>query len=301
VRAARGVMLSTYGLGGGLGQTAVPAGDNAAGMALAKQAQQLAQTFHQAATTHQTVGLAVAHGSTAAGQSGLDDQLAPAAALAKSLGGMVSTTSLANAGADAGDRHTGTGESKVPHMLDANIAIVGKAGVGLTAGQDIHLSSQDTTHLASGQDTHWAVGGQARVHAGQAIGFLAGAIQPGGGEAAGKGLTLIAAQGAIDLQAQAGAAQVAAKDLLEIKTAQGVVTVAAAKKVTLAVSGGASITIDGGAITVECPGKILVQAGQRSFVGGGTMSWTMPAMPTSVCKPCLLSAASMASPFAAKA
>jgi len=43
LRAARGVMLSTFGLGNGLGQSATPAGDNAAGMALAKQAQQLCQ------------------------------------------------------------------------------------------------------------------------------------------------------------------------------------------------------------------------------------------------------------------
>jgi type VI secretion system secreted protein VgrG len=61
-------------------------------------------------------------------------------------------------------------------MADPNIAIVGKAGVGLTAGQDLHLSSQDGTTLASGQDTHWAVGGQARIQTGQAIGILAGAI-----------------------------------------------------------------------------------------------------------------------------
>jgi hypothetical protein len=51
---------------------------------------------------------------------------------------------------------------------------------------------------------------QVRIRTGQAIGILAGAIQPGG-EAAGKGLTMIAAQGPIDLQAQAGPAQVDAQ------------------------------------------------------------------------------------------
>jgi|GEM_PF-110541 len=281
LRGARGVMLSTYGLNNGLWMSADPAGDNAAGIALARQVQQLAQTFHQAATTHQTVGLASAAGSLAAGQSALDDTLAPAAALTKSLSGMVSTASLPQAASDASGKNTATGQDQVPHMADPNIAIVGKAGVGLTAGQDLHLSSQDGTTLASGQDTHWAVGGQARIQTGQAIGILAGAIQPGG-EAAGKGLTLMAAQGPIDLQAQAGPAQVAAKDTLEIKTAQGVINIAAAKKVVLAVSGGASITIEGGQFTVECPGKILVQAGQKRMVGPGTMSWTMPTLPRSV-------------------
>jgi len=280
LRGARGVMLSTFGLNNGLWMSADPAGDNAAGIALARQVQQLAQTFHQAATTHQTVGLASAAGSLAAGQSALDDTLAPAAALTKSLSGMVSTASLPQAASDASGKNTATGQDQVPHMADPNIAIVGKAGVGLTAGQDLHLSSQDGTTLASGQDTHWAVGGQARIQTGQAIGILAGAIQPGG-EAAGKGLTLMAAQGPIDLQAQAGPAQVAAKDMLEIKTAQGVINIAAAKKVVLAVSGGASITIEGGQFTVECPGKILVQAGQKRMVGPGGMSWKMPTLPQS--------------------
>ncbi|MDE2400037.1 MAG: DUF2345 domain-containing protein [Burkholderiales bacterium] len=259
----------------GLGQTSTPAGDNAPGMALAKQAQQLASTFHQAASTHQTVGLATAAGSVGGNKSNLDDKAASAAALTKSLSGMVSTSGLPNAQADAADKATGTGQSKVPHMADPNIALVGKAGIGLTAGQDLHLSAQDTTQIASGQDTHFAVGGQARIHTGQAIGVLAGAIQPGA-EAAGKGLTLIAAQGPIDMQAQAGPAQIAAKQELQLKTASGVVNIAAAKKVTLAVSGGASITIEGGSFTAQCPGKITVQAGMKSMVGGGSRELHLP-------------------------
>ncbi|MBC7700296.1 DUF2345 domain-containing protein, partial [Aquabacterium sp.] len=297
LRAARGVMISTFGLNNGLWMSSEPAGDNAAGMALARQVQQLAQTFHQAATTHQTVGLAIAAGSTGANQSALNDQLAPAAALTKSLSGMVSAADLPSASADASDKATSTGPGKVPHMADPNIAIIGKAGVGITAGQDIHLSSEDTTAIASGQDTHWAVGGQMRVHTGQVIGMLAGAIQPGT-EASGKGLTMIAAQGAIDLQAQAGPAQIAARDMLEIKTANGTLQVAASKRVVLAVSGGASITIDGGSLTVECPGKITVQAAMRSLVGPGTAETPAPDMPKSnFCLPCFLRAAKAASPL----
>jgi uncharacterized protein (DUF2345 family) len=282
---------------GSQGANRLAQGDNAPGMALARQAQQLASTFHQAATTHQTVGLATAAGSSGANQSALDDQAAPAAALSKSLSGMVSATSLPNALADAADKATATGADKLPHMADPNIVLVGKAGIGLTAGQDLHLSAQDTAQLGSGQDTHLAIGGQARIHTAQAIGMLAGAIQPGS-DAAGKGLTLIAAQGPIDLQAQAGPAQVVAKQTLELKTASGVVNIAAAKKVTLAVSGGASITIEGSSFTAQCPGKITVQAGQKSMVGGGTQSWAMPQMPQSVCVTCLLNAAKSGSPFA---
>ena len=147
-------------------------------------------------------------------------------------------------------------------------------------GQDLILSANDTAQIASGQDSQIASGGQARIHTGQAIGILAGAIQAGG-EAAGKGLSIIAAQGGIDLQAQAGPAQIASKAALEIKSANGAINFASAKKVTLAVSGGASITIEGGSFTAQCPGKISVKAGKKSMVGGGSASWSMPAMPRS--------------------
>jgi type VI secretion system secreted protein VgrG len=280
LRAVRGVMLSTYSLNNGLGQTGEGAGDNAAGIALAKQMQQLASTFHQAASTHQTVGLASAAGSSKASTSALDDALAPAAALTKSLSGMVSNSSLPNAVADASDKNTGTGQAKVPHMADPNIALIGKGGIGITAGQDLHLSSNDTTTIASGQDTHFAVGGQARVHTGQAIGILAGAIQPGS-EAAGKGLTLIAAQGPIDLQAQAGPAQIAAKQTLELKTANGVVQIVSAKRIYIATAGGAYIDISSEKVDMGCPGKITVMASQKSMVGPSKMNPDHPAFPKS--------------------
>ncbi|MBP7484897.1 MAG: DUF2345 domain-containing protein, partial [Aquabacterium sp.] len=241
------VMLSTFGLSNGMGQTSDPAGDNAPGMALAKQAQQLAGTFNQAASTHQTVAVASAQGEHAK--------------LPQNLGHVLE-------------------DSQLPHMEEANIAIVGKAGVGITAGQDLILSGGDTAQIASGQDSQMASGGQARIHTGQAIGILAGAIQAGT-EAAGKGLSLIAAQGDIDMQAQAGNAQIASKQALEIKSANGAINIASAKKITLAVSGGASITIDGGSFTAQCPGKITVKAGKKSMLGGSSITHMAAQLPHS--------------------
>ena len=266
LRAAKGIMLTTFGLNGmssgGQGQTADPAGDNAPGMALAKQAQQLASTFNQAAATHQTVALAAAVGSGKAGTSALSDEQAAAQALTQSLGATIEQNG-----------------SSLPHMADPNVVIVGKAGVGLTAGQDLILSSNDVIQLASGQDSQLAVGGKARIQTGQAIGILAGAIQAGN-EAAGKGLSIIAAQGPIDLQAQAGPAQIASKGALEIKSANGEINIASSKKITLAVAGGASITIEGGSFTAQAPGKILVQAGKKSMVGPDQVNYSYPDLPS---------------------
>jgi uncharacterized protein (DUF2345 family) len=57
-----------------------------------------------------------------------------------------------------------------------------------------------------------------------------------------------------------------AKQDLKIVSANAHVDFAAAKKIHLAVKGGASITIDGG-ITVQCPGTITVHASQKKFSG----------------------------------
>ena len=107
--------------------------------------------------------------------------------------------------------------------------------------------------------------------------------------------------GGCSMQHLDSAAQVAAKQTLELKTASGVVNIAAAKKVVLAVSGGASITIEGGSFTAQCPGKITVKAGKKAMVGPGTMGWQMPTFPQSVCVACMLKAMKAGSPFAAPA
>ena len=134
--------------------------------------------------------------------------------------------------------------------------------------------------LASGQDTHWAVGGASRIHTGQAIGLLAGAIKPGS-EAAGKGMTIIAGKGDIEVQAQADHMQIAAKNDVSIQSQSAHVDWAAAKKISLSTAGGANITVEGGNITVQCPGKITIKAATKSFVSASNEHWQMPVLPRS--------------------
>ncbi|MED5618258.1 DUF2345 domain-containing protein, partial [Ideonella sp. BN130291] len=136
-----------------------------------------------------------------------------------------------------------------------------------------------------------------RLHTGQAIGVLAGAVQPGD-EAAGTGITMIAGHGDINVQAQSDTLQIAAKGLVNVQSANGHIDWAAAKKITLQTAGGAQIVIEGGGITVQCPGKITVHAATKSMVGAGTESYAMPVMPQQVCVECLLNAAAQGSPLA---
>jgi len=157
VRAASGLLLSTYGTSPG-----EPAGDNAAGMALAGQLTALAQTFSQAAKTHQTVQLAGHIGSMKAGQSVVDDKAAPLQALHTVLKGMVSEVGFDEAGGDAAQKNNATGKDatsadRLPHSTDPVVAISARAGLAVVAGQDIQLAAGEGIVLASGQDSHWCV------------------------------------------------------------------------------------------------------------------------------------------------
>jgi type VI secretion system secreted protein VgrG len=303
VRAARGVLLTTYSLRPGEPGSAEPAGDNAPGMALFKQACMLTDTLNQAARAHQTTTQAAAIGSTKAGQGVLSEKEAPLKAIHTALSGMVDPQDVNAALQDAADRTTAT-QGKLPHLADPLVAVMGKAGLALVAGQDVEVASQDVISLQSGRDTQVGTGAQLRLQTGQSLGVLAGAVQPGGQgaeQARGKGLTLVNGQGPIDVQAQAGTLEVAAKALVNVQSANAHIDWAAAKKITLQTGGGATIVIDASGIHQSCPGTITVHAATKSFVGPAGVSYPLPQMPQSICVECLLNAMQSASPLAALA
>jgi type VI secretion system secreted protein VgrG len=278
-RGDRGLLISSY-----TAQQAEPAGDNAAGIALSKQLKTLTETFSQAAQTHQTVQLASHIGSAKAAQSSLSDKEAPAAALHTAVKGMVSHDSEDAAAADAAEKNTATGEDKLPHSTDALLTIAAQAGWMLSAGQDIQVTAGETITWGAGQDISWAIGGSQRIHSGQAIGVLAGAVAAGD-KAAGKGITLISGKGDIEVQAQADQLQVAAKQDVSIQSKTAHIDWAAAKRIVLSTAGGASLTIEGGDIIFECPGTITTKAGTISFVGPERVSYALPKLPRSPLPP----------------
>jgi type VI secretion system secreted protein VgrG len=302
VRAKMGLSISTYGLGSNSTHSGSPepAGDNAPGMALAKQMSTLASTLSNAAKTHQTVQLAGHIGTDAAGQSTLSDTQAPLQALHTALSGMVMGDAhqggFEQAQTDAGNKNTTPTSGTVPHPTDPMISITAKAGLGLTAGQDIQVAANESINLASGEDTNIVSGGTARIHTGQAIGVLAGSIKPGD-QAAGKGISLIAAQGDVEMQAQSGPMELAAKGLVNIMSANSHIDWAAAKRIVLATAGGANVVMEGGNIKFECPGTITVMAGAKSFTGPQKTNWSFPPMPRTICIACLKKALMSAPAF----
>lgn len=283
VRAGRGLLVSSYQIRHSAAARDA-AGDNAAGMAMLTQAATLAESFSAAATTHRTVALAAHLGAAGANASALDDKAAPLKALLTSVSGMVGSGTLEAGLADAAAKNTRAGKNKLPHSTDAVIAIAAPDGLGAVAAQAIQLANGETVTLMSGQDTQFVVGGQMRVYAGQALGVLGGAVAAGEG---GVGLQLIAAKEAIDIQAQGDALTVQARDTVNVISANAHIDWAAAKKISLSTAGGANITIEGGNITVQCPGKIVVRAGKKSFLPPEKMNYPLPALPRSICVACL--------------
>ena len=276
IRAGAGLLISSYKIGHDAAQRD-PAGDNAAGIAMLKQAVTLGEAFSKAAATHKTVTLAAHVGAHKADASLINKDAAPLKGMLKALSGMVDEDSLDKAIADATDKNTTPGESKLPHVSDAVIAIAAKGGLGVVAGQSVQLANGETVTLMSGQDTQFITGGQMRVHSGQAIAVLGGAMAAGND---GIGLQMIAAKGAIDLQAQADTLSVQARDEVNVISANAHIDWAAAKSISLSTAGGANITIDGGNITVQCPGKIVIHAGKKSFSGPERASYALPHLPS---------------------
>lgn len=296
VRAGAGLLITSY-----KSQHAAtardPAGDNAPAIAMLKQATMMAKTFSDAAMTHKTVALSAHAGAAKASSSALDQDAAPVKALMIAVSGMVGSDSLDAAQADAGQKKTSPGEAKLPHVTDAIITIAAKAGLGVTAGQSMQLANGETVSLFSGQDTQFITGGQMRVHSGQAIGILGGAMKAGQENI---GLQLIAAKGAIDLQAQGDTLAVQARDEINVTSANAHIDWAAAKRISLSTAGGANITIEAGNISVTCPGTIKIYAGTKKFSGPEKLDYPLPALPRSVCVECMLKARAAGSPFAMK-
>jgi Rhs element Vgr protein len=293
VRAGTGLLVSSYKITHGA-DARDPAGDNVAGIALLKQAVQLGKAFSDAATTHQTVAFASHLGAAKPNASKLDDKAAPLQALLTATSGMLSGESVDAARAEMPDKPVAPEDGKLPHSSAAIIAIAAKAGLGVVAGQDLQLVNGETISLMSGQDTQFVTGGQMRIHSGQAIGMLGGAVKAGEDNV---GLQLIAAQGAVDLQAQGDVLNVQARDQVDIVSANAHIDWAAAKSISLSTAGGANITIEGGNITVQCPGKITIHAAKKSFESGKEVNYKLPFLPQGVCVECLAKRAAQRTAF----
>jgi type VI secretion system secreted protein VgrG len=268
VRAGASLKLSTYKIQHNATYRDA-AGDNAGAISLLKQANVLAEAFSKAAGTHHTVTLSAVIGVLKANTSAIDDKAAPLKALLKASSTQVSNQSLDQATSDATEKSTQPSPDKLPHSGEAILSLEGQGGIAMVAGQSLQLANSETTNLLSGQDSHSITGGSFRLHTGQAIGFLAGVVDKGED---GAGLTLIASNDPVRYEAQNDAITIAAKELINVQSANAHIDWASAKKIIIRTEAGACITIENGNIKIECPGKLTVYASLKSFDGPTSLS-----------------------------
>ncbi len=279
VRGGGGVLLTTYNAGG-----SEPAGDAAAPLALAGQADIMAQSFDGVIGAHQGVRLASARGTTSEGASRLDGERAPLAAMTHAVSGTVAGEALGGASGDASAKHTEVVDGKVPHLTDPLVLMAGRAGLTQAAGRNLQVAAGELVHWSSGKDHNLAVIGSLRVHTGQALGIVAG-VQQGGAES---GLDVIAGTGDIDVLSQHDVLTVQAQQDLRMISANAGIEYASPKRIRIANAAGASIVIEGGNITVTAPGRIDVKTGNKQFAGPTQMPYPFPQF--TVCKTCILDA-----------
>lgn len=264
--------------------------DNVAGTAHLKQAVQLMSTFNQASKHHQTVQYSThigSHQSKASSiASGSQTTEPPIQALHTAARGMVSAAHLQQAETDAQNKHTRPEANTLPHSTDPVLSLVGKAGLSMVAGQHLQLANQETSTLISGQDSQFITGEQNRLHTGQAIGMLAGAVGAGKNNI---GLQFITAQDNTHIQAQSDEIKVQAKNTINVMSSHSHIDWAAAKSISITTADGASITLEGGGIKVQCPGKITVHAAKKVFTKASKVKYELPQMPRGeFCLECLL-------------
>lgn len=153
----------------------------------------------------------------------------------------------------------------MPHLAAPMLVAQGSAGV-LAAADELAEAAGATLALAAGRELVLACGADYRLFAGEAIGVLAGA--DGGRRPEDAGLALVAAGDAV-CRADAGALRVQARDDLTLQSVSSRVDLKAARRIVLAVDGGAGVTLDGDGVRFECPGTITVEAAQHSFGAPG--------------------------------
>lgn len=272
LRGGAGVLISTW-HDASPAPAREPMGEITGPLALLNQAQGLSKAFDDASRFHQTIGLSSQRGSVSSNASALTAQAAPLAAIVKVASGMVDADHDAQALADAANSlQAAAPRGGIPHLGRPMVVAAGRAGLGLVAAESIQIASGDSTLLAAGGDLNLASAQQLTLHGGQAIGLLAGAAQAG---EEGRGLSLIAAQGPISIQAQNDQLNLDSRKALQIASSNASVDLTAATAIKLATAGGASIEIEGGNITVQCPGTLTIHAAQHRFAGPTQLSREM--------------------------
>lgn len=262
LRGAEGVLLSTSArpaLGSGITSTQM---DVQEAVALMKGARSLGDALAHAAVQHQAL-----HSAPSAEAEVAFIKYADPAAQGK-YPGPVNGQAVAKArhGArelDSGQPVERLGTAAV--LLDAAASMnwATPASHLVSAGQQLHWTSQSDLHLAAGTTVASVTGASASLFA------HAGGVQA------------IAANGPVSLQAHTGGLEIIADKEVVAQSVSAVISIQANTKIVLQ-AGDASITLEGGDITFACAGSFMAKGGKKVFDGGASGAAAAASLPTTL-------------------
>ncbi|GAB3052464.1 type VI secretion system Vgr family protein [Stenotrophomonas tumulicola] len=244
VHAAQGLLLSTT----ARAQATSTQLDAAEAVAQIKGAQRTSEALHDALQAQQVPGLEGLPGIETLHQ-GLDP----------TADGRYSGSVGGQAAMKPGSDGRTAGDTPVERFAEARVLAESPDHIAWTtpnssishAGQNLQLTAQDDLHAVAGRTLAATVGQHAALFA------QAGPLK------------VIAAAGAVSLQAHTGELELLADQAVTITATDTRIDVLAQQKIVLQ-AGQSRITLEGGDITFACPGNFTVKASEHPFLGGAS-------------------------------
>lgn len=147
------------------------------------------------------------------------------------------------------------------------------AGIGLVTPKNIQLSAGHTLTATAGENVDMSIMKKFTLAAGEAISLFAQRM----------GMTIFAAKGKVDIQAQTDALRLQSDKIMNINSVGGEIVLNAAQGITLTSKGGAYIKIKDGSVEIGAPGKIDLKS--TNILWGGSASLEHALSPMSVSDP----------------
>ncbi|WP_019458219.1 type VI secretion system Vgr family protein [Acinetobacter sp. GG2] len=141
-------------------------------------------------------------------------------------------------------------------------------GIALSTSEDIHISADAQINQVAGDSINISTQKNVITHAQNKISLFA----------AQSGLKAVAAQGKVEIQAQADALDVLSKLGITISSTDDKVIISSPKEVKIT-GGSSQITLNGSGIFPKTGGKFQVNAGQHLFMGGASANASAPELP----------------------
>ncbi|MDC4808454.1 type VI secretion system tip protein VgrG [Acinetobacter baumannii] len=141
-------------------------------------------------------------------------------------------------------------------------------GIALSTSEDIHMSADAQINQIAGDSINISTQKNVIAHAQNRLSLFA----------AQSGLKAVAAQGKVEIQAQADALDVLSKLGITISSTDDKVIISSPKEVKIT-GGSSQITLNGSGIFPKTGGKFQVNAGQHLFMGGASANASAPELP----------------------